>query len=44
MAPTTPRTRGKQFVRLITRHDRENNETIYAYAHFIGGRLGRSTY
>jgi hypothetical protein len=31
-----PRTRGKQFVRLITRLDRENNETLYAYAHFIG--------
>src|SRR2546428_382899 len=28
-----PRTRGKQFVRLITRLDRENNETLYA--HFI---------
>jgi hypothetical protein len=31
-----PRTRGKQFVRLITRLDCENNETLYAYAHFIG--------
>ena len=31
-----PRTRGKQFVRLISRLDRENNETLYAYAHFIG--------
>jgi hypothetical protein len=31
-----PRTRGKQFVRVITRLDRENNETLYAYAHFIG--------
>src|SRR3989442_1367214 len=31
-----PRTRGKQFVRLITRLDRENHETLYAYAHFIG--------
>jgi hypothetical protein len=30
-----PRTRGKQFVRLITRLDRENHETVYAYAHFI---------
>ena len=29
-----PRTRGKQFVRLITRLDRENNETLYL--HFIG--------
>ena len=31
-----PRTRGKQFVRLTTRLDRENNETLYAYAQFIG--------
>jgi hypothetical protein len=31
-----PRTRGKQFVRHTTRLDRENNETLYAYAHFIG--------
>ena len=31
-----PRTRGTQFVRLITRLDRENHETLYAYAHFIG--------
>jgi hypothetical protein len=31
-----PRTRGKQFVRLFTRVDRENHETLYAYAHFIG--------
>jgi len=31
-----PRTRGKQFVRLVTRFDRENHETLYAYAHFIG--------
>lgn len=31
-----PRTRGKQLVRLITRLDRENNETLYAYAHFLG--------
>ena len=28
-----PRTRGKQLVRHITRLDRENNETLYAYAH-----------
>ena len=26
------RTRGKQFVRHITRFDRETNETLYAYA------------
>jgi hypothetical protein len=31
-----PRTRGKQFVRHMTRLDRENNETLYAYAEFIG--------
>ena len=30
-----PRTRGKQLVRHITRFDRENNETLYAYAHFL---------
>jgi hypothetical protein len=30
-----PRTRGKQFVRHTTRLDRENNETLYAHAHFI---------
>jgi len=31
-----PRTRGKQFIRLISRLDRENNETLFAYAKFIG--------
>ena len=30
------RTRGKQVVRHITRLDRENNETLYAYAQFLG--------
>src|SRR6266542_2324643 len=30
------RTRGKQLVRHITRLDRENNEALYAYAHFLG--------
>ena len=30
------RTRGKQVVRHITRLDRENNETLYAYAEFLG--------
>jgi hypothetical protein len=30
-----PRTRGKQFVRLVTRLKRETNETLYAYAHFL---------
>jgi hypothetical protein len=31
-----PRTRGKQFVRHTTRLDRENHETLYAYATFLG--------
>ena len=31
-----PRTRGKHLVRHITRLDRENNETLYAYAEFLG--------
>ena len=31
-----PRTRGKQLVRHITRLDHENNETLYAYAQFLG--------
>ncbi len=31
-----PRTRGKQLVRHRRRLDRETNETLYAYAHFIG--------
>lgn len=31
-----PRTRGKQVVRHITRLDRENHETLYAYAQFLG--------
>ena len=30
------RTRGKQLVRHITRFDGETNETLYAYAHFLG--------
>lgn len=30
------RTRGKQLVRHRTRLDHETNETLYAYAHFIG--------
>ena len=30
------RTRGKHFVRFATRLEHENNETFYAYAHFIG--------
>jgi hypothetical protein len=31
-----PRTRGKQFIRLVTRLERETNETLYAYAAFLG--------
>jgi hypothetical protein len=31
-----PRIRGKQLVKHRTRLDRENNETLYAYAHFLG--------
>jgi hypothetical protein len=31
-----PRTRGKQKVRHITRLFQENNETLYAYATFLG--------
>ena len=36
MAVIKPRTRGKQLVKHRTRFDRENNETLYAYAHFLG--------
>ena len=31
-----PRTRGKQVIRRIVRLDRETNETLFAYAHFLG--------
>ena len=31
-----PRTRGKELIRHITRLDRLNLETLFAYAHFIG--------
>ena len=31
-----PRTRGKQLVKHRMRLDRENNETLYAYAQFLG--------
>lgn len=31
-----PRTRGKKFVRLVTRLEQETNETLYAYAQFLG--------
>jgi hypothetical protein len=36
MALIKPRTRGKQLIKHRTRLDRENNETLYAYAHFLG--------
>lgn len=36
MALIKPRTRGKQLVRHRTRLDQETNETLYAYAKFIG--------
>ena len=36
MSLIKPRTRGKELVRHRTRLDRETNETLYAYAHFIG--------
>ena len=31
-----PRTRGKAFARLTTRLEHETNETLYAYAQFLG--------
>jgi hypothetical protein len=31
-----PRTRGKQILRLMARLDRENTETLHAYAAFLG--------
>jgi hypothetical protein len=36
MALIKPRTRGKSLVRHRTRLDRETNETLYAYARFLG--------
>ena len=36
MTVIKPRTRGKQLVLYRTRLDRENHETLYAYAAFIG--------
>ena len=36
MSLIKPRTRGKQLVRHRTRLDWETNETLYAYAHFLG--------
>ena len=31
-----PRTRGKHIVRVVTRVDHETNETLHAYAQFLG--------
>jgi hypothetical protein len=36
MALIKPRARGKRMVRHRTRLDHETNETLYAYAHFLG--------
>ena len=36
MSLIKPRTRGKHMVRLVTRLDRDNLETLHAYAQFIG--------
>ena len=36
MALIKARTRGKRLVRHRTRLDHETNETLYAYAHFLG--------
>jgi len=36
MSVIKPRTRGKRLVRHRTRLDHENNETLYAYAQFLG--------
>jgi hypothetical protein len=36
MSVIKPRTRGKRLVRHRTRLDEETNETLYAYAHFLG--------
>jgi hypothetical protein len=35
MSVIKPRTRGKQFIQHRTRLDRENHETLYAYAAFL---------
>ena len=35
MSLIKPRTRGKHMVRLVTRLDRDNQETLHAYARFI---------
>jgi hypothetical protein len=36
MSLIKPRTRGKEFIRLVTRLERETNEILYAYAQFLG--------
>lgn len=36
MSVIKPRTRGKQFVGIRARLDRENHETLHAYAQFLG--------
>ena len=36
MSIIKPRTRGKQFIALRTRLERENHETLHAYATFLG--------
>ena|SRR6266516_5414330 len=36
MSVIKPRTRGRQWVQHRTRLDRENHETLYAYAAFLG--------
>ena len=36
MSVIKPRTRGKQLVKHRTRLDRENSETLFAYAQFLG--------
>lgn len=35
MSLIRPRTRGKHMVRLVTRLDRDNQETLHAYAQFL---------
>jgi hypothetical protein len=35
MSRIKPRTHGKEFVRHITRLERENHETLFAYAQFL---------
>ena len=36
MSLIKPRTRGKQFIPFRTRMEQENNETVHAYAAFLG--------